>query len=162
MKYENQRKITQFPQCLPFLSAAEANSEQRVNKRRILKSTEGQMENATKPHNETNAFGISKAERIGSITTPIKNRRAKAKPNVLKHGTKRKKRPGRFRAAYTNRKAVKLLSESGHNELSTDSLSFLTDDEKLLLSSWGLPSPVLAVSASMNSSYKCQVFWCHF
>jgi hypothetical protein len=81
----------------------------------------------------------------------IKITRSKPKPKITKAGVKGK-RPGRFRVAYTNRKAIKVLSESGNNELSMDSMSFLTDDEKLLLSSWGLPSPVLSVIDSMIRS----------
>jgi hypothetical protein len=57
-----------------------------------------------------------------------------------------KKTKGKFKVAYTNRKATKVLSESGSNELSKEDLSYLTEEERLLLSSWDLPSTVLAVN----------------
>ena len=74
----------------------------------------------------------------------------RTKPKAPAKGKKAKggKKNGRFKVAYTNRKTVRILSESGNNELSKEDLSYLTEEEKLLLSSWGLPSTVLAVSVT--------------
>jgi hypothetical protein len=83
-------------------------------------------------------------------TPPKKFQRGKsAAANKGKNnkGVNKGKRNGKFsrNLAYTNRKAIRILSESGNNELSKEDLSYLTDEEKLLLSSWGLPSSVLNV-----------------
>jgi len=52
--------------------------------------------------------------------------------------------------AYTNRKTTRSLSESGNNGLSND-LSYLTHEEKLLVSSWGLPHTVVAVRLNIGN-----------
>ena len=59
---------------------------------------------------------------------------------------KKAKRKGRFKVAYTNRKNIQLLSESGGNELSREELSGLADEDKLLITSWGLPESIVTVS----------------
>lgn len=57
----------------------------------------------------------------------------------------KKRAPGKFKLAFTNRKTVRDLANSASNELSKEDLSCLTDEEKLQLSSWGLPASILNV-----------------
>lgn len=67
--------------------------------------------------------------------------------------TKRKKKKkkasgkenGKFKMAYTNRRVTRQMSRSATNELSKGELSVLSDEEKLQLTSWGLPASVIAV-----------------
>jgi len=100
---------------------------------------------STSNQNDSDSPPVARAHTKNGVKKPA--------PKKPKLGPKTKKRPpGKFRIAYTNRKAIKLLSESGNNELSMDSMSFLTDEEKLFLSSWGLPSQVLAVSIRFRAS----------
>ncbi|CAG7822735.1 unnamed protein product [Allacma fusca] len=61
-----------------------------------------------------------------------------------KKDAKKGKKKGKFKVAYTNRKHVQLLSESGTNELSREELSALSEEDKLYLSSWGLPESTLS------------------
>ncbi|CAL8106804.1 unnamed protein product [Orchesella dallaii] len=56
---------------------------------------------------------------------------------------KKKKKKGNFKLAFTNRKATRDLANSASNELSVNDLSYMTLEEKLQLSSWGLPTSVL-------------------
>jgi hypothetical protein len=57
--------------------------------------------------------------------------------------TKDEKKKSKFKLAYTNRKAAKLLSVN--SELSKDELTGMSEEEKLQLASWGLPQSVLTV-----------------
>lgn len=59
---------------------------------------------------------------------------------------KKKKKPSKFRTAFTNKKHIREMANSANNELSMQDLSLLSDEEKLKLSSWGLPQAVLNVS----------------
>ncbi|ODN05968.1 DNA polymerase theta [Orchesella cincta] len=56
---------------------------------------------------------------------------------------KKKKKKGNFKLAFTNRKVIRELANSASNELAVNDLSFMTHEEKLQLSSWGLPTSVL-------------------
>lgn len=89
------------------------------------------------------------------------NRKRRSEDGHTVNGTKKKKtgplkpkkkKKGNFKLAFTNRKAIKQLANSASNELSKEDLSCLSNEEKLQLSSWGLPPAVLNVSFLLSDS----------
>jgi len=68
----------------------------------------------------------------------LKKKKAKSKVN----------KENKFKMAYTNRRITRQMSRSGHTELSKAEISCLSDEEKLQLTSWGLPASVIAVRVS--------------
>ena len=83
------------------------------------------------------------ADDVKAVAVAAAAEKKESKKNAV---PKKKKQRGKFKVAYTNRKNIQLLSESGGNELSREELSGLTDEDKLLITSWGLPDSIVTVS----------------
>ncbi len=76
---------------------------------------------------------------------------------------KKNKKKGKFKSAYTNRKAVKEMVNSATDELSLQlqDLSFMSTEKKLKLSSWGLPNSILNVRCIFFCIYLIESNICY-
>lgn len=111
------------------------------------------VNNSFVPPAAENAIGAPKAPSSAGRKKPktraVRNKNAKENADKSK-----KKKKAKFKVAFTNRKDAKRLSSSGNNELclAKEELSCMSEEEKLLLTSWGLPPSVVHVSY-MHSTY---------
>ncbi|XP_035703456.1 DNA polymerase theta isoform X2 [Folsomia candida] len=102
------------------------------------------VNNSFVPPAAENAIGAPKAPSSAGRKKPktraVRNKNAKENADKSK-----KKKKAKFKVAFTNRKDAKRLSSSGNNELclAKEELSCMSEEEKLLLTSWGLPPSVV-------------------
>jgi hypothetical protein len=88
-----------------------------------------------------------------AATSEAKKEKRPPKTKNAKEKTEKKKK-AKFKMAFTNRKIAKTLSSSGNDLLSAKGdLSYMTDEEKLLLASWGLPHSVVNVRLILFSIF---------